>query len=568
MSGWQQFRDDDRGVVMIIGAVAAAFLIGAVWFIWGIGEAAVFRETMQSAADATAYQVSVYDARGMNLIAMINLIMSVVLTVLVVLRVIQALVVAVNIISCIFGAFFNPVCDATTAMEPEIAETVDTVAPIVNKVLTGLSLTESGISILWPFFATGTSVRVAGDYKPIVQSTVGLGTSNIPLQSALGAGTQVAGSAVSIGNFRKEGEKVLSAGNIKSNLDVGENGLFCNYGGKFLLPTSSDNYQNLCARAGANVVFAYSGYLDLLLGPLSGIPFVGALEGAVTGAFNRYAAPILGALIGQFSDFFCQDDSDALYSIAKMLVKGSGNKTSSDASLAASCSGKKKDPKATAAQIAKATQQCKDTLNRAKTASKANTNNAFGWNEVCPKTLYGNPMDVNFQNWGFSFGSYADRSAKIVGTATALDKKDKTVLPAPSKGADLQVAQSEFYYEPKTSNETQNQETAETSFSAISVHVNGLQSGLDNYMWNMRWRARLRRVRAPSVSVAGGLGAAFSQLASQIPGSGIDNTAISNELNNIAGYSTKVQSILSGAADKAPGQVEIGGELVSPQMVH
>lgn len=560
------FCRDERGVMMILGAVGGAFLIGAVWFIWGVGQAAVFRENMQSAADATAYQMSVYDARGMNLIAMINLIMSVVLTVYVVIRILQAIFVAVNIVSCIFGAIFNPVCDATTAAEPEVTELVEGAARVTGAILTALSVTESGISIVWPYFAAGTSAAVSNDYAPTVKGSIGIGTSNVPLQAATDLAGQVASSAIDLSG---EGSAV-NVGNIKKAFSA-ENGVFCNYDGKFLLPTESDDYANLCARAGANVAYAFGGLINLFLSPFPGGSLI---AGPIQDFFNGTVAPLIGALVGQFQAFFCEDDAGMRVTIAEKLVTGAGNEDPEKA-LAKKCEAKAQQARSNASDgkvkttkttktttssktgdVASATKNCKDTIKRAKRAS-AKTKGKGAFVEACSKTLYSGAtmLDQNFQNWGFSFGSYKDASGAIVGTANG--KGGGSPL-APSNGADMQIAQSEFYYEPKTAGETSAAEEANVNASVQSLGE-GLDSGLDNYMWNMRWRARLRRVRAPEV----GIGAGAANILGKIGGKA-SGTASSPIVSTGIDEATK---ILTGAI-KDKGKVTIGGEIVKAEMVH
>ena len=502
----KRFAEDDRGVMMVVGAIAGAFLIGSVWYIWGVGQAAVFRENMQSAADATAYQVSAYDARGMNIIAMINLIMSVVLTVYVVIRFLQAIFVAVNIISCIFGAIFNPVCDATTAAEPTVTNLVDKAAKIDAAILTALSVTESGISILWPVFASGTSMSVSNDYAPTVDKTVGIGSSLSPIQGLADAAGQVAGSAINFGELKEEGDKRVSVGNIKKQFGK-KGGVFCNFSGKFMLPTQNDAYANLCARAGANVAYAIGGLVNLFAGSLIG--------GAIESFFDNTVAPIVGILVGKFEAFFCEDDSGMLESIAKSLLSGSGEDTA-QGGLDKKCDEKAQNARNQAqnnngnagGDIAGATANCKAALSRAKNSSKGSKDSPTGaFAEACSKTLYSGSamLGQDFQNWGFSFGHYSDKSGAAVSTANG--REQGGVGAEGADGADMQVAQSEFYYEPKTSSETKDAETSNvpSSFSAVATSVadgkGALNSGLDNYMWNMRWRARLRRVKAPSVNI-------------------------------------------------------------------
>jgi hypothetical protein len=66
---------DNRGAVMLTGLVMSCVLIGALWFIIGIGDTIVFRDTMQEAADHGAFSAAALNAKGMNFIALLNLVM-------------------------------------------------------------------------------------------------------------------------------------------------------------------------------------------------------------------------------------------------------------------------------------------------------------------------------------------------------------------------------------------------------------------------------------------------------------------------------------------------------------
>lgn len=539
----KRFADDDRGVMMVVGAVSGAFLIGAVWYIWGVGQAAVFRENMQSAADATAYQVSVYDARGMNIIAMINLIMSVVLTVYVVIRFLQAIFIAVNIVSCIFGAIFNPVCDATTLAEPEVTEFVEAAARVDAAILTALSVTESGISLLWPVFASGTSMAVSNDYSPTVNKTIGIGSSLNPLQGLADGAAQLGGSAIDLSGKDEEGNpvKAVSAQNIKKNFG-GKGGFFCNFDGKFMLPTQNDDYANLCGRAGANVVYAIGGLVSLFAGLLPG----GSIfAGALSSLFDSIAG-MVASLVAKFEAFFCEDDAGSLMKIAEMLVSGSGN-GDPEAGLNAQCDKKAKAENSKkdgpGGDVAAATKKCKDTLNRAKKGSKGTDKATGAFAEACSKTLYSGSdmLGQDFQNWGFSYGSYSDRSGAIVSTANG--KGGGGVGATGANGADFQVAQSEFYYEPKSAGESQDAET-----SAL---------GKDNYMWNMRWRARLRKVKAPTLEIGNMLGGILTKAGSKAGGTA-QNPNVGKAIDKSTGF---ISGLLSGK-----GNITIGSDNAS--MVH
>lgn len=67
--------EDQRGAVMLTGLFMACFLIGALWFVIGIGDTIVFRDKMQEAADSGAFSSAALHAKGMNFISLCNLVM-------------------------------------------------------------------------------------------------------------------------------------------------------------------------------------------------------------------------------------------------------------------------------------------------------------------------------------------------------------------------------------------------------------------------------------------------------------------------------------------------------------
>lgn len=82
------------GAIMVMGAFMAMFLVGMLYFCVGIGNTILFRERMQDASDAAAFSAAVMNARGMNLIALINIIMAALLAILVALRAVELLCIA------------------------------------------------------------------------------------------------------------------------------------------------------------------------------------------------------------------------------------------------------------------------------------------------------------------------------------------------------------------------------------------------------------------------------------------------------------------------------------------
>ncbi|HEY8428456.1 MAG TPA: hypothetical protein VIL20_08790 [Sandaracinaceae bacterium] len=67
---------DQRGATMVMGVFIAMLLVGMIYYVWGIGDAIVFRERMQDASDTAAFSAAVIHARGMNMLALINMVMA------------------------------------------------------------------------------------------------------------------------------------------------------------------------------------------------------------------------------------------------------------------------------------------------------------------------------------------------------------------------------------------------------------------------------------------------------------------------------------------------------------
>ncbi len=67
---------DQRGATMVMGVFIAALLVGMIYYVWGVGDAVMHRERMQDASDTAAFSAAVIHARGMNMLALLNMIMA------------------------------------------------------------------------------------------------------------------------------------------------------------------------------------------------------------------------------------------------------------------------------------------------------------------------------------------------------------------------------------------------------------------------------------------------------------------------------------------------------------
>jgi hypothetical protein len=80
---------DERGAVMLIGVFFAIFAVSMLYLAIGTGETVLFREHLQDAADSAALSGAVTHARIMNVIVLINVVMSALLAVLVTIKLVE-----------------------------------------------------------------------------------------------------------------------------------------------------------------------------------------------------------------------------------------------------------------------------------------------------------------------------------------------------------------------------------------------------------------------------------------------------------------------------------------------
>ncbi|MFW6031232.1 MAG: TadE/TadG family type IV pilus assembly protein [Myxococcota bacterium] len=110
---------DKQGAIMVLGAFMAVLLVACLYFVVGIGDAIFFRERMQDSADSGAFSAAVMHARGMNLVALTNMLQAALLAVLVALKLVET--VLWSTAGILLGStYFCPPC-------PGLASTVTSV---------------------------------------------------------------------------------------------------------------------------------------------------------------------------------------------------------------------------------------------------------------------------------------------------------------------------------------------------------------------------------------------------------------------------------------------------------
>ena len=174
---------DRRGAVIVMALFMSIFLVGCLWYLIGIGDAAVYRARVDAGADAVAYTAAVFHARGMNMIAMLNLIIAASV----------ALIVVAKTLNYIIGIVYYAASWMCTSTAPELPPGTCDVAKDAgsryhrlvqileklegeegDKLLASLSKAQREIAELTPWVASTESTAVATGYKPM---TTGLAVS-------------------------------------------------------------------------------------------------------------------------------------------------------------------------------------------------------------------------------------------------------------------------------------------------------------------------------------------------------------------------------------------------------
>ncbi|MDX2051724.1 MAG: hypothetical protein SFV15_04980 [Polyangiaceae bacterium] len=152
------FRDE-RGAMMVIGVFMATFLVGVLYYLIGTAEAVFFREGMQDAADAAALGAAIAHARGMNFIALVNLLMAALVTILLTLKLIETVVIILmGVLTALAatGVLAPGAAPAITALEPVRANVNALHAQakaIIFPMLQGMSQVSNAVRVSTPAVA-------------------------------------------------------------------------------------------------------------------------------------------------------------------------------------------------------------------------------------------------------------------------------------------------------------------------------------------------------------------------------------------------------------------------------
>lgn len=468
---------DRRGFVSVQGVFAMAFLLGAIWYLVGLGDAIVFHETLQDASDSVAFAPSVMQARGMNVLALVNLVMSAILAVLVAVKIIQLLLLAANVIACAIP--FNPYCPLLSSWQSPVSKFVKITDKAVSNVNRGLYASETALAKVMPVVGQAKSVAASHQFGSFVDGGFTAGLSLVPGDLDRGVGSLGGGA--------------------------GGGG-----GTRWGLPVEDEEYKNLCLHASDRVE-------DVLFKPLKFLP--GA--NVVVAPIQKLVGALVGQLVKSFPQYFCGGAAGgsgigSLGGTFKDIAKKGAEKVASEVCKEAVATAAK-GPVPGAASDQLGLSACSSGLTSSFSSVSAGSAIGSG-NKQTSKRIH-KPADIGsdyYASYGFVFSRYFEKHDVDANLGVISQGR---VKPEDLQGqldrllSQTQFSKSEFYYDPR-----------HAGTGSWTAGLGSNQAALrDEALLNMRWRARLRRFRPPSPGArsllsGAGLGSILRSIPSAVPG--------------------------------------------------
>jgi hypothetical protein len=150
--------------MMLISLFMALFLVGTLYYVLGVGDAVIYRRIMQDGADAGAHAASVMGAKGMNLHALLNVVMAITAGILLVIRSVEVLLEIILFIlyglaaSIVFAPKAVPLIGVLTPVQSTVERVGDTVEQFVRISHDALDAAHHAIQHGYPLLAQARAV--------------------------------------------------------------------------------------------------------------------------------------------------------------------------------------------------------------------------------------------------------------------------------------------------------------------------------------------------------------------------------------------------------------------------
>jgi hypothetical protein len=268
---------DSRGAILILGVVMGSVLVGALWHVASLGDAIIWRERAQDAADAAAFENAVWNARGMNVLVILNILMSALMFMILVYRaliLILAALTALAVVACLTAWLPTGISQLLCAALPFLGRATaffmnkeETFFNGVSRVMIGVMKAEKVVATAVPALGVPTAASsTASAYE--VELVAPFSASLLPTIDRWANG----GSGARFSNVR---------GRVAKRIGLGVS-----------LPAQEDSYTKLCAEAVKLLPDQMIGLLDRAGAPE---PVVKAWKSA-----NNVLDMVTGALDGIF----------------------------------------------------------------------------------------------------------------------------------------------------------------------------------------------------------------------------------------------------------------------------
>lgn len=182
----------ERGAVMVATIFMALFLIAMLYMVIGLGRTLVMKEGMQDAADAAAYSSAIFNARGMNLIVFINLVMAALISVLIAIRVAQSFLVFIaGVLAAMAAASLGtaaamtgPLAVLVGQQAVQMGNNYENAKKVIEPILTVLHNAQVATSVVVPFVSmTRGMVEAATHHEPAEGAFAIPGSFVLPVES-------------------------------------------------------------------------------------------------------------------------------------------------------------------------------------------------------------------------------------------------------------------------------------------------------------------------------------------------------------------------------------------------
>lgn len=459
----RDLHHDQRGAVMVMGLGMSCFLIGMLWYVIGIGDAMIVRDTAQEAADHAAFTSAVLHAKGMNFISAMNLIL--------------LAIVAVHMIFCLVVGIAGAVCAITCAAVVTGCAGCGFFASAMNwhskyaKFMKPAGNTIHVIEMVaaygYPYVGLWKSMTIGSDYGGRMKrslATPAFSTSMLPAPKA----------SISTPNSAEENREKAEKAAARCDTEVPADKEFTRSGGvtikgdKAGLPVQSDTFKSVCLRISNNIVRSIQDLVrPFIPGFILNTPIIGD---KILGVFEK----VVKDLVGRGVTFtMCND-----LTFSEITDPFQCNKDVKDAG---GIEGLNKDIDNANAGAAEGDSKVG--------GLKTDSENPFPgfdkwWGEKGPMVSWSSSTngDVWHQVWAIAtenaFGSkYVDKSASKVSMASGANH----IAAGPSVDMPMFVSQAEFF------------------FDCAEAWTDPTCNGDQTSAYSIRWRARLRRVQAPAL---------------------------------------------------------------------